>query len=105
MGKDTTPQFAFASLDDDGDGALRLSEFLQSRATAFSPPLSLEQAHFVFRGIDRNGDGFIDIREFAGVLGTLRWHHHAFRKTSKQSDLHAANAAVVTVAEFRKRMA
>lgn len=97
MGKGTTPQFAFASLDVDGDGSLRLGEFLQG-ATAFSPALSQEEAEFAFHGLDRDQDGIVKVTEFAGVFGTGHWN----RGVSKGQ---ADEESKVTVQEFKDRMA
>lgn len=60
---------AYLNMDTDGDGFLAPEDFTSSSANSvFSPPLSPEEADYVFRGLDSNGDGAVCIAEFFGVV-------------------------------------
>jgi len=95
MGRGTTPQFAFASLDTSGDEKVDFTELLEGR-NAFRPPLSQEEVRSAFVGFDSDASNKIELKEF---LNAISLGHFV-----TSSDARHAAKPTLTAEGFRQRL-
>jgi len=98
---------AFLAQDWDSDGHLDLGEFIRATGDGeglFDPPLSREQAQYVFHGLDTTGDGKLTSTEFAGTPQRLTSSQASSAAVQPAPTLSAHGPAFILMDDFKRRM-